>query len=127
MNKMLFESIGCTVSWLAGSYSFTFKESDKFLTTKIVLAQNIFTFLLLNLIIYLDFTPGTFSFVAARSILFLILNFIILILFFENTLFRNMIALLFLGLTTTVFSFNILHDKVAEKDERLIAALAIFS
>ena len=91
------------------------------------MAQNIFTFLLLNLIIYLDITPDTFGFVAARSILFLILNFIILIVFFENTLFRNIIALLFLGVTTTVFSFNILQDKVAEEDERLIAALAMYS
>ena len=127
MNKMLFESIGCTISWLAGSYSFTFKESDKFLTTKIVLAQNIFTFLLINHIMYLNPNFGTIGFLAARNALFLTINFMILIVFVENTLFRNIIALLMLILTTAVLSFNILHDKVAEKDERLIAALAIFS
>ena len=76
---------------------------------------------------YLDPNSGTIGFLAARNALFLTINFMILIVFVENTLFRNIIALLMLILTTAVLSFNILHDKVAEKDERLIAALAIFS
>ena len=102
----VFQAISCTISWLAGSYSFLFQENDKFLTTKIVTAQNIFTFLLVNSILYIKIAP-TFGFLELRSFAILIMNFVILIVFFENTLFINITSFLMFFLTSTVIIFNV--------------------
>ena len=90
------------------------------------MAQNIFTFILVNSILYLNTSPGTFSFTEFRSFIILVGNFIILIVFFENTLFINITSFLMLFLTTTVITFNILSDHIAEEDERLTAVFGMY-
>ena len=90
------------------------------------MAQNILTFLLINSILYLDPTPDAFGFNDFQSFLFLNANFVILIVFFENTLFRNITILLMFFLSSTVITFNLLSGKVAEDDKRLIAVIGIY-
>ena len=90
------------------------------------MAQNIFTFFLSNSILYLNTSPGTVSFTEIRSIIILVMNFIILIVFFENTLFINITSFLMFFLTSTVITFNIKSDSVANEDERLMSVIGVY-